>query len=156
MDQLLGVTPVHAKASISSVQQYTSVRQWKSPSSLSLFLQRLAKYLDRFFQRLHPLPRLYHFIALIASNTRLLSSDSAKIVFNSVFSFSNSLSLLASAKSMSPYFLRQRWKVALETLVWASFRNDSYASNTTTELSMIFTNKQLMLVNLKFLGDLWR
>ena len=54
------------------------------------------------------LHRAQNFFELTSSNTRILSMDSATIFFNSLFSFSNSFSRLASAISMSPYFFFHR------------------------------------------------
>jgi len=64
--------------------------------------------------RLFFLHRAYHFFELTSLSTRFSSIDSANIFFNSAFSFSNSLSRLASAISMSPYLRFHRWKVAFD------------------------------------------
>jgi hypothetical protein len=54
---------------------------------------------NRFFLR-----RAYHFFEFTSLSTRFSNIDSASIFFNSAFSFSNSLSRLASNRFMSPYF----------------------------------------------------
>ena len=57
----------------------------------------------RFFVR-----RAYHFFALTSLRPRFSNIDSASIFFSSAFSFSNALSRLASANSISPYFFFHR------------------------------------------------
>ena len=67
--------------------------------------QSLANYMidGRFFLR-----RAYHFFEFTSLSTRFSSMASASIFFNSAFSFSKTLSRLASANSISPYFFFQR------------------------------------------------
>jgi hypothetical protein len=73
----------------------------------------MANHMDNGLFLLH---RAYHFFVLACSSTRFLNRDSASIFLSSTFSFSSSLSHLASARSISPYLRFQRWDVAWEIL----------------------------------------
>src|ERR1019366_7849923 len=58
--------------------------------------------------------RAYHFFSFTISKTRFLSSESASIFFNSLFSFSSSFSRLASGISIIPNLRFQWWNVCSE------------------------------------------
>src|SRR5208283_5259147 len=76
---------------------------------------RTGRLLHQFLCHRPAMGRAHSFFSHTASNTRFLSSDSASIFFNSLFSFSSSFSRRASLISMCPNCFFHRWKVTSDT-----------------------------------------